>query len=166
MWNHDVLDFSDRMAFSYFEKVWVEPCSPVVAFFLFKLYSRVCVKNDMCLFFQWWVKGSRVEKTWHISGPDCKLRLPFQTRFAYDMGSNDILEAIYELCMANVLLLLYWSIGFFRTFDLTWLFRQDGFFIFWKREPGHYFEQRWNKYGAVEEIHIWKLEQGNWIIPS
>ena len=109
--------------------MWVEACSLVVVFVSFnyipeyeflKLYPRV--KNDMCLFFQWRVKGSRVEKTWHISGPDCKLRLPFQIRLAYDMGSNDILEAKYELHIATdkrifVLLLLYWSIRFLRTFE-------------------------------------------------
>ena len=129
--------------------------------------------------FQWRVKGSRVEETWRVLGPDRKLRLPFQIRLAYDMGSNDILEAKYELYIATdnsifVLLLLYWSIRFLKTFEWTrsvkpwcpWLFRQDGFFIFWKREPGHYFQQRWNKYGAVEEIHIGQLEQGNHIIPS
>ena len=148
-------------------------------FCFFKLYPRVCVKNYMCLFFQWRVSCSRVEKTWHFSGPDCKLRLPFQIRLAYDMGSNDILEAKYELYIATdnsifVLLLLYWSIRFLRTFEwiksvkprCPWFFRQDGFFIFWKREPGHYFQQRCDKYDAVEEIHTWQLEQGNVIIPS
>ena len=147
--------------------MWVKACSLVVGFVLFKLDPRVWVKNDMCLFFQWRVKGSRVEKTWHISGPDCKLRLLFQIRFAYDMGLNDILEAKYIMCITTdnsifVLLLLYWSIRFLRTFEwirsvkpwCPWLFRQDGFFIFWKREPGHYFQQRCNKYDSVEEIHI------------
>ena len=45
------------------------------------------------------------EKTWRVLGPDCKLRLPFQIRLAYDMGSNNILEAKYELKTALHMLL-------------------------------------------------------------
>ena len=81
-------------------------------FFASNYIPEYVSKITCASFFQWRVNGSRVEKTWHILGPDCKLRLPFQIRLVYDMGSNDILEAKYELYIATdnsifVLLLLY-----------------------------------------------------------
>ena len=87
--------------------MWVEACSLVV--FFQTMYQTIRIYHSLCIyqivsitkmicasFFQWQVRGSRVEKTWHVLGPDCKLRLPFQIRLAYDMGSNDILETKYE----------------------------------------------------------------------
>ena len=159
--------------------MWLEACSLVVVFVSSNFIPEYVSKIIYASFFQWRVKGSGVEKTWRVLGPDCKLRLPFQIRLAYDMGWNDIMEAEYELYITTdnsifVLFLLYWSIRFLRTFEwmksvkprCPWFFRQDGFFIFWKREPGHYFQQQCNKYDAVEEIHIWQLEQSDSIIPS
>ena len=83
----------------------MEACSLVVVF-VSSNYIPEYLSKIICSFFQWRVKGSRVEKTWRVLGPDRKLRLPFEIRLAYDMGSNDMLEAKYDNSI-YILLLLY-----------------------------------------------------------
>ena len=48
----------------------------------------------------------------------------------------------------------------------SFIFRENGFEIFWERKPGHNILQRRNRYDKVEEIHIWEMEWGDLLIIS